>query len=82
VRKCRSLLATQLRGVDLCRFQGSVCRPDEGQAEAKCEDSPLPVFISKQETRLKNVNARKFSTGPQIIIVLFVVVVFNLENGL
>lgn len=43
VRKSGSLLATQLRGWDLCRFQGSVRRP-EGRQVAVCrKETPLPI---------------------------------------
>lgn len=41
VRKSGSLLAAQLHGLDLCRFQGSVRRPDERQSAALRK--PLPM---------------------------------------
>lgn len=47
VRKCRSLLQTQLHRLDLCRFQGSVCRPDGRQASACYVKERHPVNLSK-----------------------------------
>lgn len=47
VRKSGSLLATQLRGWDLCRFQGSVRRPEGRQAAVCRKETPLPIYISK-----------------------------------
>lgn len=43
---CRSLLKSQLRALDLCRFQGSVCRPKEDQARLINRDED-PVETSK-----------------------------------
>lgn len=47
VRKCRSPLETELHALDLCRFQGSVCRPDGYQAGERETTSQHPVGTSK-----------------------------------
>ena len=47
VRKSGSPLTAQLRGLDSCRFQGSVRRPDGRQAAACRKETTLPVSASR-----------------------------------